>query len=210
MATWDLEWLQRINQEWSHPALDYWMAALSAIDAWTPLLVAVVLLVAWRGRSRARWMLLCLVLAVGIGDGIVSKSLKNAVGRVRPRDAIGGVIVRDLGKGKPGFVRLFKPLVVKTSEARDEVRGKSFPSSHTVNLFAAATVVLAYYRGWGLVVLTLACLIAWSRVYCGAHWPSDIPPSAGLGVAIGASTVVIIGYLRDRIAKRRTVDATSS
>jgi len=210
MASWDLEWLQRINQEWSHPLLDYWLAALSAIDAWTPLLVVLVLVVAWRGRSRARWMLLCLALAVGIGDGVISKSLKNAVGRVRPRDAMSGVIIRDLGKGKPGFVRLFKPLVVKPSEARDELRGKSFPSSHTVNLFAAATVVMSFYRGWGLVVLTLACLIAWSRVYCGSHWPSDIPASAGLGVAIGVLTVAIIGHLRVRIARRRTAGATSS
>jgi undecaprenyl-diphosphatase len=194
MIDWDLEWLQRINHDWSHPVLDRLMPAVSAIDAWIPLIALAVILVLWRGQARARIMLLCLALALGIGDGIVSKSLKSAVGRVRPRDALNGVIIRDLGKGTPAFTRLFKPLVIKPSKASAETRGKSFPSSHTVNLFAAATVVAWFYRGWGLALFGLACTVGWSRIYCGAHWPSDIPPSAGLGVALGCTTVLLVQW----------------
>ena len=182
MPEWDLEWLRLINQQWTHPTLDYVMAAVSAIEAWIPLIVIGVLAVAWRGRAKARWMLVCLALALGIGDGVISKSMKSAVGRVRPRDALSGVMIRDLGKAEIGFMRLFAPLVVKPSKKRDDEFGKSFPSSHVVNLFAAATVVAMFYRGWGIGVFLLAATVAWSRVYCGAHWPSDILPSAGLGV----------------------------
>lgn len=27
--------------------------------------------------------------------------------------------------------------------------------------------------------------MAWSRIYCGAHWPSDIPPSVLIGIFSG-------------------------
>eukprot|EP01031_Cornospumella_fuschlensis_P019389 gene19389-biopygen16329 len=75
-------------------------------------------------------MLLCLALALGIGDGIIANTLKKTIGRVRPRDAIEGVIVRDLGPGDPNFVRLFKAPTAKPSQPRGETWGKSFPSSH--------------------------------------------------------------------------------
>lgn len=189
MMSWDLELLRRINQEWTHPLLDWLLPAVSAIEAWLPLLAALALAVLWRGGRRARGMLLCLAVTLAVGDGLVCKGLKEAVGRVRPRDALDGVIIRDLGKASPAFLRLFQPVVMKPSKARDETRGKSFPSSHTANLFAAATVVALFYRGWGAALFILAFLIAWSRVYVGAHWPSDIPPSAGLGVALGWAAV---------------------
>ena len=53
MPEWDLEWLRLINQQWTHPTLDYVMAAVSAIEAWIPLIVIGVLAVAWRGRAKA-------------------------------------------------------------------------------------------------------------------------------------------------------------
>ncbi|MCB1226174.1 MAG: phosphatase PAP2 family protein [Verrucomicrobiales bacterium] len=203
MTAWDLELLHLINQQWTSPLLDYVMAAVSAIDAWVPLLVLAGLLLLWKGGARARWMLLCLALALALADGVVAKGMKTAVGRVRPRDAMDGVIIRDLGKADWGPLRLFEPLVVKPSRKSSETRGKSFPSSHVMNLFAAAAVVMLFYRRAGVVVLMLAALVAWSRVYCGAHWPSDIPPSAGLGVAIGWLTVRAVGALRARRQRTR-------
>jgi undecaprenyl-diphosphatase len=88
-------------------------------------------------------------------------------------------------------MRLFEPVLVKPSEPNGEMRGKSFPSSHTVNMFAAATVIACFYGRAGLIMYLLAAAVAYSRVYCGAHWPSDIPPSMALGVLVGLAVVAI-------------------
>jgi undecaprenyl-diphosphatase len=149
VTDWDLTLLVKMNQEWTHPVLDRLMASLSAVEAWFPLFGLILLGAVWKGGKQARWMLVCVAVALAVGDGVVSNSLKKAVGRVRPRDAMEGVVVRDLGKASPPTMRLFVPLVVKPSRVLGEERGKSFPSSHTVNLFAVATVVGVFLSGMG-------------------------------------------------------------
>ncbi len=185
MPAWDLPLLKLINIEWSHPVLDYVMPAVSAIEAWIPLFVIAGLWVAWKGGRRGRFLLLGIGIAVGLGDGVVSKSLKESFGRVRPRDEVAGLVIRDLGLASPAFMRLFVAPQQRISEVRAELRGKSMPSSHTVNMFALATVVALSSRRWGWVLFTVAAAVAYSRVYNAAHWPSDIPISMGIGLLMG-------------------------
>lgn len=201
MPTWDLQLLQQINLHWTHPFLDWFMPAISAINAWIPLFAVVAIWVAWRGGKRGRWMLLCIGLAVGIGDGIVSNTLKKTIGRVRPRDALTGLVVRDLAPGKPDFMRLFQAPQQHSSKPRRETRGKSFPSSHTVNMFALATVIALFHPRWGAFMYGVAALVAYSRLYVAAHWPSDIPPSAALGILVALVTVWAVNRVRQRFSE---------
>lgn len=189
MNAWDISLLHQINTAWSHPVLDWLMPALSAIEAWLPLIIVAVLLTFWRGGKRARIMLLCVGVSIGLGDGVISNTLKKTIGRVRPRDVRSDVIIRDLGNGSPAFMRLFAKPVVKASEPNGATHGKSFPSSHTVNLFAVATIIACFYRRAGMLMYLLAAAVAYSRIYCGAHWPSDIPPSMAIGVLVGLGLV---------------------
>jgi undecaprenyl-diphosphatase len=189
MNAWDLSLLHQINTAWSHPVLDWLMPALSAIEAWLPLIILAVLITAWRGGKRVRVMLLCAGIAIALGDGVISNTLKKTIGRVRPRDARADVIVRDLGHASPAFMRLFQQPVVKPSEPNGATSGKSFPSSHTVNMFAVATVIACFYRRAGIAMYLLAAAVACSRIYCGSHWPSDIPPSMVIGVLVGLAMV---------------------
>jgi len=69
----------------------------------------------------------------------------------------------------------------------------SFPSAHASVAFALATVVLLMARqAHGTVLAALAVLavfaaslIAWSRVYLGLHYPSDVMAGALAGAASG-------------------------
>ncbi|HEX9924555.1 MAG TPA: VanZ family protein [Anaerolineae bacterium] len=70
----------------------------------------------------------------------------------------------------------------------------SYPSGHAAAAFSTALVVGLSYRRlrwWGLA-LAGAGLIAFSRVYVGHHYPSDILGGAVLGASIGAACYGLI------------------
>jgi undecaprenyl-diphosphatase len=205
VSEWDLSLMFLINREWTHPFLDWLMPAVSAINCWTPVIVASVLLVIWRQRKYGLLLVGCLGLSVLVSDCVISYSLKKIVTRPRPTDSVLGVKVRSLAKTKPEFMRLFLGSIERDSVLKvppigptPPHLGKSFPSSHTMNMFAVATVLAFYHRRLGWWMYGLAALVAYSRVYVGSHWPSDIPPSIGLGLLVGLGVSVLMRHLSRR------------
>jgi undecaprenyl-diphosphatase len=85
---------------------------------------------------------------------------------------------------------------IKTSRASaEEVEGRSFPSAHTVNCFSVALAAVCLFGmrvWWGFIV---AALVAYSRIYTGSHWPSDVVTSIFLGLG---STFLVVA-LAERI-----------
>ncbi|MBI3244079.1 MAG: VanZ family protein [Chloroflexi bacterium] len=65
----------------------------------------------------------------------------------------------------------------------------SFPSGHAAAAFAVAAVLMLSYRRWRVWLPTLigAGLIAFSRVYLGVHYFSDILGGAVVGLGAGAA-----------------------
>lgn len=60
----------------------------------------------------------------------------------------------------------------------------SFPSGHTASAFAVGYLFCSYYtrRSWKALVVFLAVLVGYSRVYIGVHFPMDVVAGAGIGV----------------------------
>lgn len=158
------EWgLQFFNQTLAHPLLDGVMIGLSTAGLAVLPLVGLVWLLNRRQR-RGGWGLLLAVLA-SLGAALLFQYLAD-----RPR---------------PETVRL-----VLTSP-----NFPAFPSGHAAIVFAAAVFIAFYTRRpsrW-LPALTLAALIATSRVYLGHHYPTDVLAGGVLGGSLGAASYGLVG-----------------
>ena len=63
---------------------------------------------------------------------------------------------------------------VTESVPRHVAKGRSFTSGHACNNVALAMVGCAIFGRWALGLWPWAALVSYSRIYVGAHYPSDI------------------------------------
>ncbi len=129
------------------------------------VLVASAFLVRWSQRCQERRSGAVLATAsAGLGL-LVSQPIAHAVERVRPYLA------------HPAHAHLL------ISRSHDP----SFPSDHATGGFALAFGVWLYDRTLGTILLAIAGLLAFSRVYVGTHYPGDVLAGALIGIAVAAA-----------------------
>jgi glycosyltransferase 2 family protein len=69
---------------------------------------------------------------------------------------------------------------------RQHATGLGYLSGHTAVAFSlAAVIVPSVPRPWRPVVIVVACIVGFARVYAGAHLPLDVIGGAGLGLLCG-------------------------
>lgn len=102
------------------------------------------------------------VFTVAAFSGIVSQVLKRIIGRARPRmyDQFG-----EFHFVVPGFPSVYA----------------SFPSGHAITAFACAAALGYFIPRLRWALLTLAVLVAASRVVVGSHYASDVIAGAAIG-----------------------------
>lgn len=142
----------------------------------------------------------CIVLVIGLYLFLVRKSFVRAVMFVL--FACSGWVASEVFKlivarHRPNPALLFDPLAPETGS-------NSFPSGHTAFAVALAFALYFLVRGtrWGVITAwagaVLAIVVAWSRIYIGVHYPSDVVASF---LATSAAVIFLAG-LWNRYAPR--------
>ncbi|GIV19382.1 MAG: phosphatase PAP2 family protein [Armatimonadota bacterium] len=163
-----------------HPLLDAVMLFVTDIQRTGILLLIVWVGLLWKGGTKGRTVALLLLPLILLTDQLSSHVLKELFGRVRPCEALQGV------------------------RAIDGCRHSlSFPSSHAVNTFAAATLFSLFYRRWvPWVAYGLAAIVSYSRIYLGLHYPSDVFGGAVIGATCALVLVWTYGGLVSLVNRR--------
>lgn len=164
LATADRWLLLKLNRDWTHPSLDAVMPVLTDIHK-VPWFLYGVLPAAlgwwlWKARKRGFQVLVVAVIAAAGCDVIAYRVLKPWA--ARPRPSAMSVVRRSPSGGTYGF-----------------------PSNHATNAGAAAAVLSVAYPAAMPVFAAVAVLMAYSRVYCGVHYPADVVGGLLLGLAVG-------------------------
>ena len=167
-----------------------------------PVLDAIMPLITMLGSSRAFYVYFALLTVFYIADKklmpgrylvvyaaatmlalLVEYLLKEFFHVPRPALAIGAENIRILGELK---------------------KYNGLPSGHAVFSFMSAFVLSAgRNRRWKLVLFFFATLVAYSRIYMGAHYPVDVLAGAGVGIGCGYFVWASYGVAANKI-KRRT------
>lgn len=173
------EWIfYAINSGLSNPLFDFLMPIITTTKWWYPVYaigIGWLIVLGWQHRSTPKgreyfWCVALLLLSVAILDQSSHRLLKEGIHRLRPYEVLGSV--RQLvGSG-----------------------GGSFPSNHAMNNAAVAIILTWFFPRRRMVFWTVAIAIAFSRIYCGVHYPSDVLG----GIAIG----VLGGWVAIAVARR--------
>lgn len=158
-----------LNKEIANPVFDAIFPFITDIKNWYLLYLIAFGWLLFKGGKEGRICAGMLVVTIIISDQISSHLVKELVGRPRPCHTLLDIRLL-VGCGG----------------------GKSFPSSHAVNNFAAAVICSYFYRKNIRLFVTAAALMAFSRVYVGVHYPLDIYVGSFVGVAVSA--LIIIAY----------------
>jgi undecaprenyl-diphosphatase len=178
-----------INQQWTSPALDLFMAALSDSSIWEPLFIAIGVSALLLGGFRARAFVICLVLSLLITSQVTGM-LKSALDRHRPKH-VQNVRMVQLQRTRPAFLTLSKKPTIRFSDSSDRNRsGPSFPSGHVTTNSVIAMFCTLFYRRRGWIYWFVAAAVGYSRIYLGAHWPTDVMATFFLA---GGEALLLLG-----------------
>jgi undecaprenyl-diphosphatase len=191
-----------INEQWTNPVFDLFMPTISYADIWTPFFIIAAMAFLIFGGFRGRAFVFCTALAIGLSNGVV-EPLKHAVERPRPKQ-VQTVRMIELEKTRPKILSIFKKPIIRLSTDAERARsGASFPSGHTNNNTVIALCCTIFYRRWGKLYWIIAAAVAYSRIYLGAHWPSDVFATVFLATGETLLILALCELIWQKIVSRR-------
>jgi undecaprenyl-diphosphatase len=168
----DLTIFYFINHSISNPIFDKFFIFITDVKNWYLVYTFLWFICFFKGGRIGKIAAVLSLILIAVSDQLSSFVLKNLVERIRPCNALPDV------RAITGCTGSF-----------------SFPSSHAVNNFAAAVFFYKIFPNLKWILFIVASLIAFSRVYVGKHYPSDVVGGAIIGSAIG----YLFAYIAQKI-----------
>ena len=182
---WEMQLMEWLQDHIGTSGFGFWL--LSNLSAFGEQLLLVVIMgfLYWGLNKEFGKYIGLNVLIVNVWNPMI----KNVVMRLRPYFV-------------PGYdVKLLR-LIDDSADAMDvAAQGYSFPSGHSANAVTAYGSMAAYEKKRKLflvLAILLPLLVGFSRVYVGAHYPTDVI----FGWVLGAVIVALIPWLQHKIKNR--------
>jgi undecaprenyl-diphosphatase len=135
-----------------------------------PVLLAVIFT---RTPSKNRVSLIVFFTLALTASGVVNSQVKHVFHTPRP-PAVFGQAVHVVG---------------------EKLTQNSFPSGHTNTAFAAATLLVLCFGRKLRPAFLVACLVGYSRMYLGVHFPSDVVGGGILGIIVAGAGFIIFTWI---------------
>lgn len=160
--------------------MDEAMVLITGKWIWIPFyLLLIDLLFHKLGPKYAALTLVAVALAILMTDQICASVIRPIVGRLRPCNPENPIF---------DYITLVNGI---------QPGSYSWPSCHAANTFALATLLSCVMRSrWFTVgIFTWAVVVSISRLYVGAHYPTDLLCGAAFGSVFGYLALVVVSYL---------------
>ena len=147
--------------------------------------------------AAKRASLIVFSLIVLIASGLINSQIKHLLHTPRPLTVFAKE-QKAIGDNTPiGTQSVCRKAIHIVGK---ELAEDSFPSGHTNTAFSAATLMVLCFGRFFWPSLLVAGMVGYSRVYIGAHFPSDVIAGALLG-----AIVVLMGFLLfNRLSRKGT------
>ena len=181
-SEWDKGIFETINKDFTSGFFDALMPLFSDRVIALVLMSLVWIYFMFKANRRGRMIGLACFLVVAATDQLCTSVIKPVVGRIRPCNVIAGTHYYDSDKEQWIYTDKFGNTTYKPSY--------SFPSNHAANMAGQAMYWSYFYPQFSPAFIIAACVVGYSRVYLGVHYPSDV---AG-GYLVGIFVALLIAY----------------
>jgi undecaprenyl-diphosphatase len=158
------------------PFFDEFFFITSFVGSGWIVIPAFLVIILWRTPKNKRAFIVLVAAAALSLNALCNSVVKQVVGRPRPSSYF---------RSQRASLSIEEQRTYGVHVVGQKLNDHSFPSGHTNTIFAVATLlVLAFGRNaWPAYIFAL--MVAYSRVYVGAHFPLDTLAGALLGIVIG-------------------------